>query len=556
MKNQFYLLAMLILFGQQISAQNISISDVNFKNKILSSNPGNTVAKNLAGNYFSVDMNGDGEIQQSEASQVKSLDLSFSNISSMVEITDFINLEMLACNNNNINKLYLSSMNSIKWVNASYNNLNNGGISVGPNIEYIDLHNVSLSPGELNLSNKNKLSYLNLQNSNIYDLNCSNSKLTTLLLNGCSNLHVLNCSNNLLTALDLSGLNITGEAYYLGSGQGTLTSYKGGVDCSHNNLTSLNINNLTTNFLNCSYNNLGLLNATSLTLIKMPTVHVYEIPEPSIYFDCSHNQLTSLLTNGSFIVQYFDCSYNNLNTLNIPNIVTQFFSCNNNNLTSLNISNSSKINSLNLSHNLLTSFVSPALPEVDNPYAFADIYNSTRSLNCSDNQLTFLDLNNTQIISVNASNNNINTLLVKNGILNEFINLQNNLNIEFVCADNIPLDSSSPPYTEVNYYQDMLPGATVGSDCNNIVLATDVSNLVKENIKIYPNPSKDFINISADSIIKSIEIYDVQGRIVKVISGNNTKTVRVEIENISVGIYILKAITEKGSFTEKIHKIQ
>lgn len=552
MKKKIYLFMLLAVSGQIVLAQNITIPDPNLKSKILSSGPANTIAKNLAGNYFAVDANGDGEIQQTEAAQVKSLNVNTSSVSSLNGLTDFVNLESLDCSHNAIDKLFMN-IASIKWINASDNTLNNGDVSVGPNIEHLDLHNVSFSQMPLNLSNKNMLSYLNLQNSNIYELNCSNSKLTTLMLNGCSNLHILDCSNNLLTSLDLSGLNITGEAYYLGSGINMMTYYKGGVNCSHNNLTSLNIANLTTNFLNCSYNNLASLNADTLMLVKMPNVPVAAIPEPSLYFDCSHNQLSTLSMNGSFIIQYFDCSYNNLNTLTVPSIVTQFFSCNNNSLTSLNISDSSEINILNASYNAMTSFVSPALPEVSNPDAIMSPFNANHSLDCSHNQLTFLNLNNTQVPSINASDNNIHTLFIKNGVFNEFMNLQDNPDIQFVCADDDPIDpSNSPSYSEVNYFQDMLPSAAVGSNCGSFLSVTEKA--VAEKITVYPNPARDQVQINADSAITSVMVYDMQGRLVKKYPGAGSVAEKVMLDDVPAGNYIFRIITKKDSFTRKIIK--
>ena len=553
MKKKFYLLSLSVIVGQAVIAQNISIPDTNLKAKILSSSPANTIAKNSAGNYFAVDANGDGEIQQTEAAQVKSLDVNNSAIASMDGITGFINLESLDCSYNAIDKLYMTNMASIKWINASHNTLNNGGISVGPNIEYLDLNHVNFSQIALNLSNKNMLSYLNLQNSDIYELDCSNSKLTTLIMNGCSNLHILDCSNNLLTSLDLSGLNITGEAYYLGSGANTLAHYKGGVNCSHNNLTSLNIANLTTNFLNCSYNNLTSLNAGTLTLVKMPNIPVSAIPEPSLYFDCSHNQLNSLAVNGSFVIQYFDCSYNNLTMLNVPDMVTQFFSCNNNNLTSLTISDTSEINILNMSYNSMTSFVSPALPEVTDPNGIMNPFNTNHSLNCSHNQLTFLNLNNTQIPSVNASDNNIHTLFVKNGILNDMMDLQNNPDIQSVCADDDPIDPANSPYSEVNYYQDMLPLASVGSNCNAGVLAVS-EKAMEGKITLYPNPAKDRVQINAGSAVSSVNMYDMQGRLVKRHSGTGSASEEIMLDDVPAGNYIFRVITQKGSFTRKVIK--
>lgn len=56
-------------------AQNINFTDQKFKALILSSNSNNDIAKDSNGNNFAIDANGDGEIQASEAQQVKILTL-------------------------------------------------------------------------------------------------------------------------------------------------------------------------------------------------------------------------------------------------------------------------------------------------------------------------------------------------------------------------------------------------------------------------------------------------------------------------------------------------
>lgn len=73
-------------------------------------------------------------------------------------------------------------------------------------------------------------------------------------------------------------------------------------------------------------------------------------------------------------------------------------------------------------------------------------------------------------------------------------------------------------------------------------------------ITMYPNPTKDNIYITADSPIKSIELYDMQGRIVKQ-EKYNAKQVNVTIANQAPGIYFIKISTEKGVNTEKIIKM-
>jgi hypothetical protein len=70
-------------------------------------------------------------------------------------------------------------------------------------------------------------------------------------------------------------------------------------------------------------------------------------------------------------------------------------------------------------------------------------------------------------------------------------------------------------------------------------------------IAIYPNPTNAIININADSNIKSMELYDMQGRILQTMLGNQKV---LDISDKANGIYFLKITTEKGSKVEKIIK--
>lgn len=80
------------------------------------------------------------------------------------------------------------------------------------------------------------------------------------------------------------------------------------------------------------------------------------------------------------------------------------------------------------------------------------------------------------------------------------------------------------------------------------------SNFVKDqSISIAPNPAKNSVTVTAISNIKSIELFDVQGRILQtILEDKNTTT--IDISNKSNGIYFLKVTTENGSSVEKLVK--
>jgi len=69
----------------------------------------------------------------------------------------------------------------------------------------------------------------------------------------------------------------------------------------------------------------------------------------------------------------------------------------------------------------------------------------------------------------------------------------------------------------------------------------------------YPNPTRNLITVNANSIINSIELYDVQGRVLITKTTNENQAI-VDISNYSNGIYFLKVISANGEKTKKIVK--
>ncbi|MCL2027506.1 MAG: DUF2436 domain-containing protein [Bacteroidales bacterium] len=63
------------------------------------------------------------------------------------------------------------------------------------------------------------------------------------------------------------------------------------------------------------------------------------------------------------------------------------------------------------------------------------------------------------------------------------------------------------------------------------------------NIGIYPNPVSEKLFISADEPIKRAEIYDISGRLVKVVQGDVKD---IEVSDLRNGTYIVRFITDKG----------
>lgn len=86
---------------------------------------------------------------------------------------------------------------------------------------------------------------------------------------------------------------------------------------------------------------------------------------------------------------------------------------------------------------------------------------------------------------------------------------------------------------------------------NAVLAVQDVSARIRLNY--YPNPVIDFINISNDTKIKSVEVYGASGqRLIR--SDINAEKGSVDMRGLSSGIYLLKITTDKDSQSVKIMK--
>lgn len=72
-------------------------------------------------------------------------------------------------------------------------------------------------------------------------------------------------------------------------------------------------------------------------------------------------------------------------------------------------------------------------------------------------------------------------------------------------------------------------------------------------VKIYPNPTTNVLNIETVSNLKSIDLYDVNGRILEINKLNHNRAV-FDFSKYKSGLYFVKITTEDGSKIEKIIK--
>lgn len=96
----------------------------------------------------------------------------------------------------------------------------------------------------------------------------------------------------------------------------------------------------------------------------------------------------------------------------------------------------------------------------------------------------------------------------------------------------------------------------VTNEAETLFQALSVVNPVLDNlITIYPNPVKDLVTITIkdNSILKTIELYDIQGRLLQTQLVNDISS-ELNVAERTNGIYFIKINTDKGTKVEKLVK--
>ncbi|MFN8712145.1 MAG: CUB domain-containing protein, partial [Bacteroidota bacterium] len=92
-------------------------------------------------------------------------------------------------------------------------------------------------------------------------------------------------------------------------------------------------------------------------------------------------------------------------------------------------------------------------------------------------------------------------------------------------------------------YTDSLGCANIATQTVEVDVCTDITEIQPQHIGIYPNPAQDFviITISNSSDIKTINVYDLSGRILISEAVNNRNQVQLSLSGISTGVYVISA---------------
>lgn len=333
------ILYLFLLVAGTSFAQTITFSDVNLKNKLL---------------LLNLDTNSDTEIQVSEVQGVTTLDISYSNITSLSGLEHFSMLYSLDCSHNNITSINTSKIGDLTMLDCSYNQLTTLDLTPLTKLQYV-------------YTRYNQLQSINVAGMTTLTLFvCDNNKLQQLNVTDLTNLELLDIANNELPVIDLSK-NTKLDTLY----------------CSFNKFTYLDLRNLTLlEVLWANYNqNTNAINHIDLRFNT-------KLKEIFINGWCQNNctdtdQLYSLDITGLTNIESLYVRNNKLSYLNLSGLPKlRNLSCENNLLTDLNIKNGTD--------ELITNFN-------DNPL---------NTICCDDSQINTIKNivnNNAQTCSVNSN---------------------------------------------------------------------------------------------------------------------------------------------------------
>ena len=103
-------------------------------------------------------------------------------------------------------------------------------------------------------------------------------------------------------------------------------------------------------------------------------------------------------------------------------------------------------------------------------------------------------------------------------------------------------------------YFDFNDAVITNTTLNTIIEKTTGIGVLANNVKVnvFPNPSNGMINIVSESMIKTIEVFNIIGEKVFKTEGINNSKALLKLENTVDGVYLIKIETEKGIVFKKV----
>jgi uncharacterized repeat protein (TIGR01451 family) len=107
-----------------------------------------------------------------------------------------------------------------------------------------------------------------------------------------------------------------------------------------------------------------------------------------------------------------------------------------------------------------------------------------------------------------------------------------------------------------NIYFDTNPAIITNTFTTEFTAALANTSFGFKNFVLYPNPTNSFIQVNLQNtaeLLENVIIYDVLGKTVKNLSANNSNEMKVDVSNLSKGVYQVEIITQSDlKITKKL----
>ena len=503
------------------------IPDINFEKKLIALGIDSGVA--------------DGKVLTSSISSLTSLDVSFTSITNLTGIQDFVALQNLNCNYNKITSLDFSKNIALISLDCSDNYV----------LTSLDLsQNSALT--SLKCNGNYSLTTLNTsKNLNLTALECYNVKLTTLDVSKNTSLSTLRCFNNQLTTLDVS----------------KNTALKV-LNCYSNQLSAINIsNNIALDTLNCNSNKLMSLDISKNINLKR--------------LQCSGNKLISLnlknenntkLHNSTFLfnpnlvcIQVDDKNYSDTNWSLIKDASASYsedcdaplilasnnFTIESKGETCLNQNNGEISISAKANYNYIATINGTKHPLINNSLKISNlapaVYNVSITITGEifEQNFTLTIPKGVTITAKSSVSSQLAAIEITEGTAPYKIFINGEEQFE-TASDTFSVEVNTGDFLEVK----------TAKACEGIYLKEINSDLF-ESVLAHPNPTNGKFDIEIPNSIKkvNIELYTMDSKIIS----KETYTpvdgrIPFNIENQASGVYIAKIYLDHPKYLKIIKK--
>ncbi len=231
-----------------------------------------------------------------------------------------------------------------------------------------------------------------------------------------------------------------------------------------------------------------------------------------------------------------DCSSNQITNITFHNSVNLYlFICNNNPITDFDLSQHTNLDEFGCSGTNITSL------DVSQNVLLHYLY-------CQSTAVTTLDLsNNPQLREVHGNSGNFQYVDVRNGnnqiMYPTGFKFNNNPNLPYIYVDDCVYSTINWTIVDPDLIFLEMEGQT---ECEGLSV-TDFSDT---DFQLFPNPTKNTLNIQSKFPIENVEIYSPQGVLINEYISNT-----IDVSQLSTGIYFVEVTVDGNSATKKFIKV-